>query len=164
MKNNEGGSIVSTVVIKECNNYNLNSMIEKINDGISILGGWDKYVKPGDKVLLKINLIGPKTSESAAVTHSEFVRAVTRILKEKGCTVWIGDSSGGAIAGIAPTAQSFKMGGFERVAGEEGALIKNFDREGAVAVHPESKCEEIMYIAKPLLDADVVINLPCQPI
>lgn len=63
-------------------------------------------------------------SDSAAITHSEFVRAMTRILKSKGCTVWIGDSSGGAIAGIAPTAQAMVVSGYEMVAKEEGA-IKN---------------------------------------
>lgn len=111
-------------------------------------------------MLLKVNLIGPKTSETAAVTHAEFVRAMIRILKGKNCNVWIGDSSGGAIAGVAPTAQSFKVADYERVAKEEGAEIKNFDREGVVCVEPESKCEEMMYIAKPMFDADVVINLP----
>lgn len=151
---------MSKVIIKECKDYSIDSLIEKINDSIELIGGWDKYVKPQDKVLLKVNLIGPKTSESAAVTHSEFVRAVIRILKSKGCIVWVGDSSGGAIAGMAPTAQALKVAGYERVVEEEGAEFKNFDREGVVAVQPESKCEETMYIAKPLFDADVVINLP----
>lgn len=151
---------MSKVVIKECKDYNTDRVIENINNAVGLLGGWDKYVKPKDKVLLKVNLIGPKTPESAAVTHPEFVRALIRILRNKGCTVWIGDSAGGAIAGIAPTAQAFKVAGYERVAKEEGAVIKNFDREGVMAVSPESKCEEIMYLAKPLFDADVVINLP----
>lgn len=151
---------MSKVIIKECKDYSLDSLIEKINASIELLGGWDKYVKPQDKVLLKVNLIGPKTSESAAVTHSEFVRAMIRILKSKGCIVWVGDSSGGAIAGMAPTAQALKVAGYEKVVEEEGAEFKNFDREGVVAVQPESKCEETMYIAKPLFDADVVINLP----
>lgn len=151
---------MSKVVLQECKNYDLETMIAKINAAIDLLGGWDQFVKPQDRVLLKVNLIGPKTSETAAVTHSEFVRAVVRILKEKQCEVWIGDSSGGAIAGIAPTAQSFKVAGYERVAQGEGALIKNFDREGVVSVVPESGCEEAMHIAKPMFDADVVINLP----
>ncbi len=151
---------MSKVVILECKNYELETVIERINAAVEILGGWDKFVKPQDKVLLKVNLIGPKSSESAAVTHAEFVRALVRILKGRNCTVWIGDSSGGAIAGIAPTAQSFRVAGYERVAEEEGAEIKNFDREGVTCVQPESRCEETMHIAKPMFDADVVINLP----
>lgn len=148
------------VIIQECKDYSIKDIMTKINEGVEKLGGWDKFLKPGDKVLLKVNLIGPKTSESAGVTHSEFVRALTRILKMKDCTVWIGDSSGGAIAGIAPTAQSFKVAGYEKVAQEEGAIIKNFDKEGVVEVEPKGKYKEKMYIAKPVFDADVVINLP----
>lgn len=151
---------MSTVVIKECGDYQLTQLMEKINAGMEELGGWEKFVRPGMKVLLKVNLIGPKTSDTASVTHSEFVRAVTRILKERECTVWIGDSSGGAIAGIAPTARSFGVAGLEQVAEEEGAEIKNFDREGVVAVTPNSGIVDQMYLAKPMFDADLVINLP----
>jgi uncharacterized protein (DUF362 family)/NAD-dependent dihydropyrimidine dehydrogenase PreA subunit len=151
---------MSKVIIQECKDYVLQDIMEKINDAIDKLGGWDLFVKPGDTVLLKANLIGPKASDTAAVTHSEFVRAITRILKERGCNVWIGDSSGGAIAGIAPTAQSFKVSGYEKVANEEGALIKNFDKEGVVEVEPKGKFKEKMFLAKPLFEADVVINLP----
>ena len=151
---------MSKVIIQECKDYTIETVMEKINAAIGLLGGWNNFVKPQDKVLLKVNLIGPKPSESAAVTHAEFVRAMVRILKGRHCTVWIGDSSGGAIAGIAPTAKAFKVAGYERVALEEGAEIKNFDREGAVAIQPESENGETMYLAKPLFDADVVINLP----
>jgi uncharacterized protein (DUF362 family)/NAD-dependent dihydropyrimidine dehydrogenase PreA subunit len=48
----------------------------------------------------------------------------------------------------------------EKVALEEGAKIKNFDREGVIEVVPESGFNDKMYLAKPLLDADLVINLP----
>lgn len=151
---------MSKVIIQECKDYSVDDITVKINSGIEKLGGWDNFVKPGNTVLLKVNLIGPKTSDSASVTHSEFVRALTRILIARDCKVWIGDSSGGAIAGIAPTAQSFKVAGYEKVAIEEGAIIKNFDREGVVEVEPHGKFKEKMYLAKPLFDADVVINLP----
>lgn len=151
---------MSKVIIQECKDYGLDNLISKINSGMEKIGGWRLFVRPGDIVLLKVNLIGPKASETAAVTHSEFVRAMIRILKQQGCKVWIGDSSGGAIAGIAPTAQSFKVAGYEKVAKEEGAEIKNFDREGVVEVHQKNKFDEKMYLAKPIFDADVVINLP----
>lgn len=151
---------MSKVIIQECPDYQLDRVTQKLNEGMEMLGGWERFVQPGMKVLLKVNLIGPKTSDSAAITHAEFVRAITRILREKGCTVWIGDSSGGAIAGIAPTARGFAVSGLEQVAKEEGAEIKNFDKEGVFAVIPESKFVDQMYLAKPMQDADLVINLP----
>ncbi len=151
---------MSTVALLECKSYDTEPVMAKINAAVDLLGGWEKYVQPGNTVLLKVNLIGPKPSESAAVTHCEFVRAMVRILKARGCTVWVGDSAGGAIGGIAPTTQAMKVAGYEKVAEEEGALIKNFDREGAVGITPKSGMEETMYVAKPYMEADVVINLP----
>lgn len=151
---------MSKVVIKECTNYDLTLMKRQINDGMKLLGGFRKFISPGMKVLLKVNLIGPKTPDTAAVTHCEFVRAVTQLLKENGCTVWIGDSSGGAIGGIAPTARSMIVSGLEQVAKEEGAIIKNFDKEGVVEIKPSSGIVDRMHLAKPMFDADFVINLP----
>jgi uncharacterized protein (DUF362 family)/NAD-dependent dihydropyrimidine dehydrogenase PreA subunit len=154
------GGIMSEVIIKQCDSYDIPGLTGILNSGMELLGGWDGFVSPGMKVLLKVNLIGPKTSDSAAVTHCEFVRAIVRILKGKQCTVWIGDSSGGAIAGIAPTARSFSISGLEKVAAEEGAVIKNFDREGAVEAVDDMLPFKSIYLAKPMFDADVIINLP----
>lgn len=151
---------MSKVIVQECTDYFVEDIVYKINTGIEKLGGWEKFVKTGDTVLLKANLIGPKSSDSAAVTHSEFIRSLTKILVNRGCTVWIGDSSGGAIAGITPTAQSFKVSGYEKVANEEGAIIKNFDKEGVFEIEPKGKFKDKMYLAKPLIDVDVVINVP----
>lgn len=145
------------VIIKNCNNYKVEDLIVIINSGIDLLGGWGKFIRPQMTVLLKVNLIGPKTPDTAAVTHPEFVRAITRILMERRCKVWIGDSSGGAIAGISPTGRSFVVSGLEKVAMDEGAIIKSFDREGVVKI--DTSAWE-MYLAKPLFEADFIINLP----
>ncbi|MEQ8174990.1 MAG: DUF362 domain-containing protein, partial [Syntrophomonadaceae bacterium] len=131
-----------------------------LNAGMDLLGGWDQFVKPGMVVLLKVNLIGPKRPETAAITHAELVRALTQILVQRGCTVWIGDSSGGSIAGIAPTRQAMIVSGLQKVADQEGARIKNFDKEGVVEVNTCGGYVEKMHLARPMFEADLVINLP----
>ena len=151
---------MSKVVIQECGSYSINKITEKLNSGMELIGGWETFIHPGMTVLLKVNLIGPKSSETAAVTHSEFVRAITKILKKMDCTVWIGDSSGGAIAGIAPTTQSFEVSGLNSVAKEEGAIIKNFDKEGVRECLISADYGDKLYLAKPVFEADLVINLP----
>ena len=120
------------VAIMQCASYETETLIRKLDEGAALLGGWEKWLKAGMTVLLKVNLIGPMPPESGAVTHCEFVRAVARIVKRCGCNVWIGDSAGGAIGGKAQTARSLVVSGLEKVAAEEGAEIKNFDREGVV--------------------------------
>lgn len=151
---------MSKVFVQDCDSYDVEELIGRLDEGIQSFGGWEAFVRPADKVLLKVNLIGPKPPESGALTHYDFVRAVVRILKRLHCEVWIGDSSGGAIAGIAPTAQAFHISGLERMAQEEGAIIKNFDREGVLEVTRASDPSTTMFLAKPLFDADVVFNLP----
>ncbi|MFY9500576.1 MAG: DUF362 domain-containing protein [bacterium] len=153
---------MSRVVVLDCAEYSVPVIKERLNAGIELLGGWGSFVSAGMKVLLKVNLIGPEAPETGAITHPEFVRALVQILRDLGCVVWIGDSSGGAIGGIAPTGKSFAVSGLARVAQEEGAIIKNFDKEGAVGIKPASGCVEKMYLAKPMFEADLVINLPKQ--
>ncbi len=64
------------------------------------------------------------------MTHCELVRALVRILR-RGCNVWVGDSSGGAIAGRAQTGRTLQVSGIEQMAKEEGAIVKNFDRRAS---------------------------------
>jgi uncharacterized protein (DUF362 family)/Pyruvate/2-oxoacid:ferredoxin oxidoreductase delta subunit len=145
------------VAVMQCGSYDTDEVIKKINEGVKLLGGWERMLKPGMNVLLKINLISPVPSETAAVTHCGFVRAVARIIKQHGCNVWIGDSAGGAITGKAQTTKALSVSGMAKVAEEEGAVIKNFDTEGVV----ETEASGVkLYLAKPLFDADLVINMP----
>ena len=150
----------SDVVLLECAAYEAGALSASLDSGAALLGGWESFVKPGMKVLLKVNLIGPKPPDSAAVTHCELVRALGRILKARGCEVWIGDSAGGAIAGIAPTARAMDVAGYTAVAAEEGFSIKNFEREGSRKVSPADAPGRVYYLAAPLFQADLVINVP----
>lgn len=151
---------MSTVIIQECKNYELQNITDKINSGIELLGGWNRFVKPGMTVLLKVNMLGPKPQDSAIVTNCELVRAVIRILVNKQCRVWVGDSSGGAIPGVALTGKSFRVSGMEKVIQEEGAEIKNFDREGVVEAKNRDSLGDLIYLAKPMFEASLVINMP----
>lgn len=43
---------MAKVVISECNEYNPKILTQKLNAGIALLGGWERFVSPGMKVLL----------------------------------------------------------------------------------------------------------------
>ncbi len=146
------------IALMQCASYDTELLMQKISDGVNLLGGFAQWIRPGMNVLLKVNLISPMPPESAAVTHVDFVRAVVRLLRPLGCTVWVGDSSGGAIGGKAQTGRSFTVSGLEAMAREEGAVIRNFDREGPVKV--QTADGSVMYLAKPVFEADFIINLP----
>ena len=151
---------MSKVLISDCKSYESTALKLAIQESINELGGWKQFIKPEQKVLLKINLIGPKKPEKAATTHPEFVRAVGQLIKEFGVDVYVGDSSGGAIAGMAPTKKSFIVSGIQGMANEEGFTIINFDEIGPVKKEVEGNYTDDLYITKAFDEMDVVINLP----
>lgn len=151
---------MSKVYLSNCTTYDVEKIKASLSESLDAIGGLTKYVKPGQKVLLKINLIGPKKADKAATTHPEFVRAVGQIFQKHGAQVFVGDSSGGAIAGMAPTKKSFTVAGIEKVALEEGFTLINFDEVGPVSKIVEGNVTKDLYISKAIEEMDVVINLP----
>ena len=83
------------VTIHRCNNYQAEEMRQAVTAAIADLGGWQTYLKPGETVLLKVNLVLSKGPDAAATTHPAFVAELARQLNEYGCHVIIGDSPGG---------------------------------------------------------------------
>ncbi len=151
---------MSKVYVSNCASYENEKVKSVILQALTQMGGLETFIKPGQKVLLKINLIGPKKAEKAATTHPEFVRAVGQIVQAVGAQVFVGDSSGGAIAGMAPTKKSFTVAGIDKIAEEEGFTLINFDEIGPVAKDIEGNYTKELYLTKAIEEMDVVINLP----
>jgi len=84
-------SKVSTV---KCGDYNPARVEESVRKALKLLGGLEKIVKEGDKVLLKLNLTYGREPEKAATTHPRVVRALVKVVKECGGIPMLGDSSG----------------------------------------------------------------------
>lgn len=118
------------------------------------MGGLEKYVRPGMRVLLKPNLLSAKAPERAITTHPEFVAAVGRAVKALGGKVSIGDSPAGAEKGID---RLWRNCGLIEIAERDGFELVNFEQSGS---RPVTVGDQTYYIAKPVLDADVVISLP----
>ncbi|NBG89176.1 DUF362 domain-containing protein [Isachenkonia alkalipeptolytica] len=86
---------MNTVSLQPCDQYQYLEVKEAINKNIEDLGGLTKYVKPKEKILLKLNLLMKKNPEEGVTTHPIFVKALGDILKEYGCDIIIADSPGG---------------------------------------------------------------------
>jgi len=127
------------------------------------VGSIDAIIKPGDRVLVKPNLAFQAPPESFAVVDPRTVEAVVAFLKEesKAAEVWVGDNpSLGLHVGKAKPA--FKESGMEEAALRGGAdRVIYFDEESTVVVEiPEGKVFKKAEVFRPVLEADVVINLP----
>lgn len=117
------------------------------------LGGMAAFVRPGQKVLLKPNMLAGKSPEKAVTTHPEIVRAVIRLAQQAGGIVAVGDSPG-----IGSPRQVAARCGILPVIEETGAAFAPF--ADSVKIRPGGGTFHELEIARDLLDADVVINLP----
>jgi uncharacterized protein (DUF362 family)/NAD-dependent dihydropyrimidine dehydrogenase PreA subunit len=117
------------------------------------LGGMAAFVRPGQKVLLKPNMLAGKEPEKAVTTHPEIVRAVIRLAQQAGGIVAVGDSPG-----IGSPRQVAKRCGILPVIEETGAAFAPFAE--SVKIRPRGGTFHELEIARDLLEADVVINLP----
>jgi uncharacterized protein (DUF362 family)/Pyruvate/2-oxoacid:ferredoxin oxidoreductase delta subunit len=112
------------------------------------------FVKPGQKVLLKVNLLAAKAPERAITTHPEVVRAVANAVRQAGGEPAIGDSPGGAVKGVK---RFWIETGIGALAQEMNIPLLNFETSGVVRRSVDGRT---YYLAKPVMESDVVINLP----
>lgn len=147
------------VSVVRCTEYLQETVDKAVQEALELLGGMVRFVQPGQRVLLKVNALTPKPPEAAVTTHPAVIKAVISEVKKAGGIPLVGDSSGGMIAGQAPTRQTFEVAGIAAAVSEAGAELINFDTAGVQAVHTQGPVKTI-HIAKPVLEADVVITMP----
>jgi len=127
------------------------------------VGSIDNLVKNGDRVLIKPNLAFLAPPESFSVVDPRVIEALVSLLKEESQAgeVWVGDNpSLGKHVGRAKPA--FKAAEMEQAAYRGGAdKVLYFDEESTVKVElPMAKVFKEAAVFRPILDADVLINLP----
>lgn len=136
----------------------LNAVLEEL---LSPFGGFFSFVKPGETIFLKINLLGPYPPEKAVTTHPELVRAVIRKVKEVGGEPLVGDSPGGR-DNRSKIGKILKITGIGEVCESEGVEFVLLDKEvGKFEVREVPKPRYLyLEIGKKILEADGVISLP----
>ncbi|MFZ3130400.1 MAG: DUF362 domain-containing protein [Desulfosporosinus sp.] len=146
----------SVVVLKECQEYN-EDVEKRLREGIEILGGMSAFVKPGQRVLLKINLLMKKAPEQAVTTHPSVIEAVVKLVQEAGGIPIIGDSPGGPYT-INALRSIYARCGITDLADRTGAILN--ENVGQVTVpHPSGKVMKSLTVIKAVIDADVIIPI-----
>ena len=144
----------SQVSIVRCDDYTYYKVQVAVKTSFDYLGGLDKFVKKDQKVLIKPNLLSAKDPSRAITTHPSVVRAVVEEVQKLGAFPILGDSPGGVDRGIRRVWENTKLA---EVAGQTGSKLVVFESEG---VYPKTTPEgKTYYIAKPVIDADVIISL-----
>lgn len=142
------------VSIVKCESYDpawLAGRLEKLLDQV---GGMSAFVKPGERVLIKPNLLKAASPERAVTTHPALVEAVVREVQMAGGVVTIGDSPG-----IGKIQKIFDETGMTGVAERTGALLIEL-KESVEVKTDEGSTFQTLELSKEVLDADKVINLP----
>lgn len=143
----------STVAVTTCDGYAGEAVSAAVADVLRPFGGMAAAVRPGQRVLIKPNMLSAKDPARAVTTHPALVEAVVRAVRRGGADPFVGDSPGGAIRGIR---RVWKNTGMEEMAERCGVELVNFEASGSREVRSGRYS---FYVAKPVLDADRIINL-----
>jgi uncharacterized protein (DUF362 family) len=122
------------------------------------LGGMERFVGPGQTVLIKPNQTLWRTAKDGTTTDPRVVAALARIAREAGAArVFVGEcSSCGQV-----TREIFAITGMAEAAARAGAELVCFDEVPDVELDvPQGKLIRRIAVPLPLLEADVVIACP----
>ncbi|MDC0831636.1 DUF362 domain-containing protein [Geitlerinema sp. CS-897] len=143
---------MSVVSLIRSRYYETDALRASLEPLLEPLGGMGAIVKPGDRVLLKPNLLTGSRPTKECVTRPEVVYAVAQMVKEVGGKPFLGDSPAfGSAKGVA------KANGYLPLVDALDLPIvefrgKRYDTENGNFNH--------LRLGKEAMDADVVINLP----
>lgn len=144
----------TTVSLVECRDYEPDLVRRSVREALAPLGGVGAFVRPGQKVLIKPNLLSAKEPDRAITTHPAVVAAIVGEVRDAGGEPRVGDSPGGALRGIE---RVWRNTGMLEMSQRTGVELVSFEASGAERV--EGRLGSYM-IARPVLDADVIISVP----
>ncbi|MCX5904130.1 MAG: DUF362 domain-containing protein [Proteobacteria bacterium] len=142
----------TTVSIVRCPEYREEQVYKSIAEALDLLGGLRQFISPGEKVLLKPNLLIGRPPEKCVTTHPLVVKAVARMVREAGAFPVIGDS---------PQLDSARKAcdkcGIGDVARELGVEIVEF--EPVDLSNPDGRVFKNFTLGKVVKEVDKIINL-----
>jgi uncharacterized protein (DUF362 family)/Pyruvate/2-oxoacid:ferredoxin oxidoreductase delta subunit len=144
----------ATVALERCGSYEPGVVLASVKRAVDALGGIGSFVRAGQKVLLKPNLLWAAEPPRAVNTHPAIVEAVIRLVKQAEGLPRIGDSPG-----LASAAHVAQKAGIAEVADQHNVPLVPFDEP--VTVPPaDGQLFRQIEIARAVVEADVLISLP----
>ena len=141
-----------TVTLIRCTDYSEAKISEAIARHFELLGGLDKFVKPGDTVLLKPNFITPRRRRYATQTDPAVIVETARLLKDFGARPFVGDSP--AWGDVYSCVKALKL---EEPLRKLSVPVKQLNKPKWCRVGRHNTEIGISSVA---LNADVIINMP----
>jgi len=145
---------MSKILLLKRNGYDQKGISSAIQSIFNHFGGAERFVKPGNKVLLKVNLVAGRAPEQRVTTDPSVVRAVAKAVLDAGGHPVITDSPG-----IDNFSKAAQKAGFMDVARELGIPCVELVDPVSLATAPDASFHKIE-VARLALESDVIINLP----
>ncbi|MGD9124077.1 MAG: DUF362 domain-containing protein [Desulfarculaceae bacterium] len=145
---------MNTVALLSCPDYDPIKVAETVKRAVDLVGGIKAFVRPGQRVLLKPNLLAARPPEKRVTTDPAVVMAVGRLVQKAGGEVIIGDSPA-----LDPFRRVARLTGMREVAEALGADLSELSESTRIKPSSESIFKDL-HLASQALEADVVINLP----
>ncbi|MBQ8907547.1 MAG: DUF362 domain-containing protein [Clostridia bacterium] len=113
-------------------------------------------IRPGITVAVKANLVSAMKPEEAATTHPLLLRALCRLLLQRGAKVILGDSPGG-LYNAAFVERVYRVSGMTALEADEVILNRDFGQREAS--YPEGRVLKSFTYTSYLDGADLIINV-----
>ena len=141
----------SPVALQEIHNYGHEDVRQALKQMLADLGGLGQYVKPGQYVLIKPNII---SSRPESQTHPAVIVELAELVREFGCRVAVADSP--AWASIA---WNTKSSGLWDLAASKDIPLFDLRRPVKVETRPRAR-QKHLTISRDALECDAIINVP----
>jgi len=135
----------SKVALVRCDTYNNNDVLQAVRAGLDLLGGVSAFAKPGDRIVLKPNVLIGTSPNNGVTTHTAVFRAAASLLKEAGAVVSYGDSP--AFGKCGP---NVRRAGLKQVGDELELKLADFD-SGKPVSHKDALLVKKFVIANGVL-------------
>jgi len=142
------------VIIIRCDTYEDDQVLTAIQKGVDMLGGISLFAKPGERIVLKPNILIGTDPDKHVTTHPAVFRAVGKLLKDTGANVLYGDSPS-----FGKAEPNLRKSGIKQVADELGFGVADFNSGRSVS-HKDALLVKKFVVANGVLDSDGLVSLP----
>jgi uncharacterized protein (DUF362 family)/Pyruvate/2-oxoacid:ferredoxin oxidoreductase delta subunit len=146
------------VSVVRCPEYDRERVESALERCLAPLGGMEAFVRRGERVLVKPNLLASRPPEAAVTTHPTVIRATVRAIQAIGGEVVVGDSPGGRNT---PTGYSalLRRTGLTPVLDECGCEAVFFDSATTELSCSDGRVFRRFRVADAVADADRIVSL-----
>ena len=114
----------AVVALRRCPTYARDDVQRAVDELFARCGGIESIIRPGMRVLVKVNLLMKRTPERATTTHPEIARAVICAVQRAGGVPILADSPGGPYT-RAMLGGIYTASGMREVAQETGCALND---------------------------------------